>query len=93
MMAAFLDFVNGSSYPDSIMAVIAKTFVFSMGEVTIHHNARYRTIEIYMERLKKFSDEEEWKSYVTPEIKRLFAEYQKSRELAGLGFLLTGRRS
>ena len=32
-------------------------------------------------------------SYVTPEIKRLFAEYQKSRELAGLGFLLTGRRS
>ena len=33
-----------------------------------------------------FSDKEEWKSYVIPEIKRLFVEYQKSIELTDLGF-------
>lgn len=33
-----------------------------------------------------FSDKEEWKSYVIPEIERLFSEYQKSIELSDLGF-------
>ncbi len=33
-----------------------------------------------------FSDKEEWKSYVIPEIERLFSEYQESIELADLGF-------
>ena len=33
-----------------------------------------------------FSDKEEWKSYVISEIERLFSEYQKSIELADLGF-------
>lgn len=33
-----------------------------------------------------FSDKEEWKAYVIPEIKRLFEEYQNSIDLVELGF-------
>lgn len=33
-----------------------------------------------------FSDKNEWKAYVIPEIKRLFEEYQNSIEITDLGF-------
>ena len=84
--------IKNMTYTRNHVAHYMRVYGYNFGRVPIqcdNHPPFSQTGMIFNQILCAgfmFSDKEEWKAYVIPEIKRLFVEYQSSIEITDLGF-------